>query len=164
MKLKLRFLFAFILFSQMSFSQASIALDLVSTSGNFFQNENVSISYSVGEIAINTLDANSNIITQGFQQSKLPIFDILVIEPSFKIDVSVYPNPAGEILFIKFKNETNQEFFAEIYTVLGEKLIIKELNDYLSEINIDEFNNSLYLLKIRNSENQIVAASKIYKK
>jgi len=49
-------------------SSQSIERDVVASSGDFFEGDNISLSWTLGEIAVETYDNGSNILTQGFQQ------------------------------------------------------------------------------------------------
>jgi len=46
----------------------SIERDVVASSGDYYEGANISLSWTLGEIAIETYDNGSNILTQGFQQ------------------------------------------------------------------------------------------------
>jgi len=50
-----------------SFSQ-SVSPDVIATSGDHFQNTNVSVSWTLGELATETYSAGNVILIQGFQQ------------------------------------------------------------------------------------------------
>ncbi|OQX74286.1 MAG: hypothetical protein B6D61_11720 [Bacteroidetes bacterium 4484_249] len=46
----------------------STSPDVIASSGEYYENANNSISYTLGEIAVETYSNGSNILTQGFQQ------------------------------------------------------------------------------------------------
>ena len=164
MKLHLNLLLITMLISQILTGQNSIALDLISSTGDYFHHENVSMSFSLGEIAINTLESDNQVITQGFQQSRLPIFDVYIVDPVFRSDILIYPNPAYASLFIDLKQNKLKEYNLEIYNLLGEKVHDIKLNKRITELNIQPLQNSIYILKIKNADNQVIACSKLSKK
>jgi len=49
-------------------SAQSIERDVVASSGDYYEGANISLSWTLGEIAVETYDNGSNILTQGFQQ------------------------------------------------------------------------------------------------
>ena len=58
----------FVVATSLCFSQ-SIERDVVASSGDYFEGANVSLSWTLGEIATETYTAGNIILTQGFQQS-----------------------------------------------------------------------------------------------
>jgi gliding motility-associated-like protein len=65
---RLVIILTFLVTSNNLFSQT-----LINTSGNSIQNNSITVEYSIGEISVNTLSDNSNLITQGLLQ---PIINI----------------------------------------------------------------------------------------
>ena len=55
-----------------------VSPELISASGDYFENTNSSISFSIGEIATETFHNTFNYITQGFQQPAV----LLNLQPS----------------------------------------------------------------------------------
>ncbi|MGE5355147.1 MAG: reprolysin-like metallopeptidase [Deltaproteobacteria bacterium] len=73
------------------------------------------------------------------------------IEEMFDYQVTVYPNPANNILNILIENEG--DFHADIIDMKGQKVISSKINGYVPEIfNISNLNNGIYLLRIRNEK------------
>jgi hypothetical protein len=66
---KVRILFV-ILCIQLHFAGAK-AQQAVSSAGTYFENESGSISWTLGEVVIETLSAGETILTQGFQQPSI---------------------------------------------------------------------------------------------
>jgi hypothetical protein len=58
---------------------------VIASSGEYFENANNSISYTLGEIATETFSNGSNILTQGFQQ---PVVEITIT--GISLDLLVY--------------------------------------------------------------------------
>jgi len=85
-------------------SRATSAQEAVLTGGNFHSNNSISISWSLGEAAIHTLTGGENIITQGFQQTKLTVTSVNEI-PGVKMIVTAYPNPAHDFIYLKVDGE-----------------------------------------------------------
>jgi hypothetical protein len=72
---------------------------LISAAGNSFQNENITIDWSPGEIAISTLGNDKIIITQGFHQEI--VFPTSIFQTESGPFSMIFPNPASEILSIR---------------------------------------------------------------
>ena len=75
-------------------------LEVVATSGDFYENSSLSLSWTLGEVAVETLVGDNIILTQGFQQSKLTVTAIDELQ-SPGIELTVYPNPTNRFLFIE---------------------------------------------------------------
>ena len=105
------------------------------------------------------------ILTQGFQQP----FDIDVGIRKQKInwDISVYPNPVGDELRIRFNIEKTGDYLLEIQDVTG-RLISQELRKQINpgdivSLNTSAFTNGVYFLKILTPDRQQVQVTSIRK-
>jgi len=63
-------------------------LEVIATSGDFYENSSGSLSWTLGEVFIETLSETNFILTQGFQQSKLTLTAINDLQTS-GIELSV---------------------------------------------------------------------------
>ena len=96
---------------------------LVSSSGSTFNNGNIIMDFSIGEIVINTFNSSS-ILTQGFHQEVLKITTEVI---NIDINTKVYPNPTTSILNIELDKNISADIM--VYDING-KLVIKDrLND-----------------------------------
>lgn len=66
-------------------------------------------------------------------------------------EVKIYPNPARNILFI----ENSVSGTAIIYSITGQHIGDYQLNGQLNEINVDNFKDGLYLMKIVGDNNEV---------
>jgi hypothetical protein len=66
--MKFNFTIVFIFSFLFSFSQ-SIYLDVLNTNGGKISNENINITYSIGQPIVGTISNSNNNILQGFQQN-----------------------------------------------------------------------------------------------
>ena len=97
---KIIFVFCFLL---AAFAN-SMAQQVIAAAGETFSNENMSISWTLGEVVIDTYVGDNMIVTQGFHQ---PGYIVTAIE-SFeyrKFEISLYPVPANDILHIDIAGE-----------------------------------------------------------
>jgi len=66
-------------------------------------------------------------------------------------EINVYPNPARNILYV-----TNcEESTAVIYSITGQEMEQYRLNGQLNEINVSNFENGLYIIKIVGNNNEV---------
>ena len=68
------------------------AQEVITTLGSYDENATGLFSWTIGEGVIETFTNTNNILTQGFQQSKLTVTSINDLKDS-GIELSVYPKP-----------------------------------------------------------------------
>ena len=91
----------------------------VATSGH-------TLSYSMGELFVNTESNFGQTFTQGFQQGDLfKVLDVVSLE-DLKFDVSVYPNPTSSFLHVKVDTDNHaiygKDYVVELYDLVGKQL------------------------------------------
>ena len=67
--------------------------------------------------------------------------------------ISVFPNPADDIL--NFKNLNSENVSLKIYDVLGKEIISESINENNAQLNVSELANGIYTIKIDNSNESI---------
>ncbi len=143
----------------------SLTRTVISTAGHFNSAGGYTLSGTIGELAIATLDpGGSYILTQGFQQPDEvgvnPGFDDLGMDWS----VSAYPNPVSDFLNIRFNIENPVDFIIEIIDLTGKKLWIRNYpgimpRDVIS-IDLSRYVRGVYMLRISTPDQKV---NKIYK-
>jgi hypothetical protein len=74
------------------FGSVLYAQQIVTTGGDYHQNSSGSISYTIGELAIETFSKTNNILTQGFHQTNLIAVAINELK-GLDFEISAFPNP-----------------------------------------------------------------------
>lgn len=118
--------------------------ELVATSGDHFTNGNIQLSWSIGEVVIETVSNSTNTLTQGFHQTNLSIVGIENF--TLNIEMDVYPNPTQDILTIKIPNYLNTKY--ELYDLNGKLLSQNQINGELTNVNLNNLSTGNYLLKV----------------
>ena len=90
--------------SLMAVNAQSISPEVVATSGEHFQNGTSQLSWTLGEVMIDTYSAGGTIVTQGFHQTQLTVTSIDESNP-FSLNVNVFPNPTSQFLNIGVEGE-----------------------------------------------------------
>ena len=121
------------------------AQEVVSSSGNYQETSSGSLSWTIGEPITETA-TNGNTLTQGFQQSGITVTNIT--ELNTELNVSVFPNPTNE--FVKIVSSEDRDYTIQLFNISGKLLVEKEINKTDNTINMNEFTNGTYLLKITN--------------
>ena len=145
--------------SMLSLSAQQTSPEIISTSGNYDSNANNSISWTIGELVIDTKDNLTNILTQGFHQDNYTITDFEDFDLNYQI--SVYPNPTTNHVFIQMNND--EYFQIYLFDLNGKLLLHSNHENGRAEIDLYSFAESTYLLKLYNSENKLIKSFKILK-
>ena len=133
---------------------------VVATAGDFFSSSSGSLSWTLGEVSTETLQKSIGILTQGFQQPH----EATVTGLEVNLNLSVYPNPVREFLFVKTTEAG--EYLLELFNLQGQRVIDQHsYADASVQLRIDmkETRNALYLLRITNKSTGKSSIHKIEK-
>lgn len=123
----------------------SISQELISTSGNSHQNGDMQITWSLGELMIETFSSPGNSLTQGFNQPQLTVTNVQANELA-EINVLLYPNPTHSFINIQLDEYRDTKFY--IYTIDGRLLVSEKIASDITTIDLQQFNSGIYLVKI----------------
>lgn len=120
--------------------------EVITSSGDFFKNSIGSISWTLGELSIETYSAQSKILTQGFQQTNS---DKLVTGLSEWTDLMLeaYPNPAVDELFIHTSSPSGLSY--QLLDLVGKPISQRKLTTEETSIPLMGLAPAMYLLEIR---------------
>jgi hypothetical protein len=126
---------------------------VLANSGEFYNNTNVSLSWTLGEVSINTYNSTSAVLNQGFQQSILSIVSVSeTLNPEFTC--RVFPNPAKHQIHI-IHNATSKLLYLRIMDLQGKEVARYNLSQQNNQIDIQNLAEGIYLLEIANKDNTI---------
>ena len=141
--------------STCTFSQ-NLSRDVIAAQGDFDQNENMTLEWTLGDAFIETVASTDNIFTQGFQQSFLMTvarLDTKDIENN-PFNIVLYPNPVDAFLHVYVKSPNRTGLNISLYDVTG-KFIKQESaleTDKDITLNFSFLTSGIYILKIIDSE------------
>ena len=160
-----KIIFSFTLLFCVSLINAqSISAELISSAGNHYQDENIQVSWSIGEPIIATLAEGDVILTQGFHQDRYTI-QTLIEDLSSNFKVKIYPNPTTDFINVNFtENSSSSKLQIKLYDFNGKMLLVKDVNTDSEKIDMSRFANSTYILKITDNKKEVFSykISKIY--
>ena len=136
----------------------SISNEVISSAGETQSNADVSIDFSVGEPAIETISNSSNTLTQGFHQTQF--LYISLTEISEPIDVISYPNPVVNELIVEIPNNS-QTMDLIIYSMEGKVIDSFTIKETL-KISFYKFTPGTYVISLKNN-NELIKSYKIIK-
>jgi len=131
-----------ILFSIESYNQ-TIDLSVVSSAGDHKVTEIISISWTLGEIAVNTMTSEGMLLSQGFHQGNL--FFNSVVGVHSDLQLRTYPNPVIDKLIIE---STDQNHLYEIIDIHGKTLKKGFITSNTFELDFTTFPSGIYILKV----------------
>jgi len=128
--------------------------EVVASSGNHFSNNDIQISWTLGEPVIQTLSNNNVQLTQGFHQAKLTVTAIEELD-DLLMQISAYPNPTSNYLKLSVKNSGKEELHYTLYTLDGKMLMQKQIESDFSEISMMNYISAIYFLKVSTGDSTL---------
>lgn len=145
---KVLFLPALILIS-LTLSAQSVSPSVVATSGGHAQGEGLTISWTLGEMVIETFqnDNNDLILTQGFHQTDIVITSVYEAK-SLDIQISAFPNPVKEQLTVSVQEGAADSIQFGLIDLQGNLLLEGELEGRETNIDLATFRSGVYFLTL----------------
>lgn len=137
-----------------SVNSQTISAGTIASFAGSVNNSTITIDYSVGENAISTVSNTSNAVTQGFLQPQL-IISTGIVEVNEHNEVSVFPNPTSDFVFIKSAEQVTWV----IYDATGKVILIGDS----SKIETTQFALGVYYLEISNKKSDNKKTIKLIK-
>ena len=153
--------FLSLLFCSWGYSQTT-SPEVIATSGEHFIGANAQLSWTIGELMIETYSTGSNQLTQGFHQINLTITAVEDLAKAFPL--KVYPNPTKDLVHIEFL-ESPSSISVIVSDAHGRTLILKKAFQPLrtETFNLSSYATGAYFLQVRNEEQQVIKTFKILK-
>ncbi len=135
------------------------AQEVISSSGDYFENATGSVSWTLGEAVTETFTDGTNILTQGFQQSRLSAVSVFELK-DIGITVSVAPNPTVD--FINLSINDTKKISYELFDLNGKIIKQAKIHSNDTKISFSGYSYAVYFLKIK-KDNKIIKTFKIVK-
>lgn len=155
----------------MNFTKAqSLERSVIGASGNTAQTPTLQLDWTLGELAIATLQHSKGQLTEGFHQANL----VLINDPSSpsfnqrstpRFNIAVRPNPVKDFLTILIKSELQETGSIQLFNNSGQLIqsLTADLQEYQEEVNLSKFPPGLYLLRFSRADGEILETFKIQK-
>lgn len=144
-------LFASFFLVQILGAQVTLSPTVIASAGGFEQGGDISISWTLGEVAVTTLYGDNLILTQGFQQP-YTIGTSINLNEVIDWNIKAYPNPVREELMIQFDLKRTDDFWIEIQDVTGRTIDLKQHKSVkpgdILTIEMAEYKYGIYFFKI----------------
>jgi hypothetical protein len=137
------------------------AQQIFSTSGKVISNGNLNLSYTIGEPLVSKNTNGDIILSNGFQHAIIATITKTKNNLFAANELLVYPNPNSGILNIDNKtNNINLDIY--IYDLNGQIVFKNKYEELRQEqINMSNFSNALYILKVEDSSKELFNTYKI---
>ncbi|MGZ6539277.1 MAG: T9SS type A sorting domain-containing protein, partial [Bacteroidia bacterium] len=128
----------------------SVNPDVIASAGDFYANSSGQIQWTLGEVAVETYQSTTNILTQGFHQPFVSApTGITTISNNV---ISIYPNPANEYVSINF-NTSTEKYIVSLTDLTGNILHSEEVSaaDFsIYKLSLKNYSDGIYFITIRN--------------
>jgi len=146
-------------------AQITLAPTVIASAGGYSEAGNIHLSWTLGELAVTTLNGGNLILTQGFQQPYTLGTGRSPVETDWSI--TAYPNPVETNLRLKFDISESSDFLIEIQDVAGRLLSLEQYKKvYPGEvisIPMDRYFQGIYFFKVYTPDRRQVKVFSIRK-
>lgn len=163
---RLHYTFLILLLSlpTLSFSQDySQCMQAIGTTGKTAKRDGMHFTYTVGEAVTLTLQGGVHTLTQGFHQP-----DVCVTVSTDDVDlaawnIEVFPNPATDLLTVKYAADQTRSLRASVYTLLGDVVLTQQplTQPEGSRLDCSQWAGGLYLLTLTDPESGATATVRV---
>ena len=127
-------------------SGQSLERHLLAPGGNYYQDLNWSMEWSVGEPAVQDWQAGDLRLTEGFQQGNALVTAVFE-QPPWSYEVELYPNPVQEVLILR-KTDT-QLLTIRVFDVLGQLILEDHWPGDTRRLDVHSWQAGIYLLTLK---------------
>jgi len=137
---------------------AQVNQEVIASSGGYNVNGNISLSWTLGETIIPTLNSQDGSLTlsHGFQQKLL----VTAIEETFSdlVKIKVFPNPASDAINIQFDAPVDDVIIVDILDTQGRLLMTDKIepSSLEKQINLQDLPGGIYFFRLSNDKNRNV--------
>jgi hypothetical protein len=156
------FLPTLILLSGLLLTEIGRAQEVLSTAGTSFIRPEYVVTFTLGEMVIETFADTAVILTQGFNQGYLTAVAIQE-KPGLGFSLNCFPNPATELLNLEVKGAFPTNLSYSLFDVSGRLLTRGMVVDNINTISVHALAPASYYLII-SQENIALKTFKIVKK
>lgn len=126
---------------------AVFSQEVVAPAGNYHENAQGSICWTLGEAVIHTYQNNNHFILQGFQQSFVTVAT-LVDEPMDRLHLVAFPNPTRDLVTITSGYELEGTYRYEVFDMVGQLLAHDQLTMPETHVGFSHFLPGTYMIRV----------------
>ena len=130
------------------------AQEVISPSGNSFQNQHYSLSFTLGELAVETYISDELTLTQGMHQPEISIVSV-VEHLNDPFGLRVYPNPATDFINLQINDSDQGSLSYKLFNLSGQLLQSERIEKPLSQVSLRGHDSGYYLLVIYKAQHPL---------
>ncbi len=140
----------------------SISPEVIASAGEHFDNGTTQLSWTLGEVVIDTYDNGTNILTQGFHQTQLTVTS--VEENLAEIRLNMYPNPTSEVLNIDLGNNES-DIVIKVFDMSGKLIHSDKIEAYQTKyvVPMSLVATGNYLVQMQSVDGKMNSTHKVMK-
>ncbi len=152
------FILLFITSGVFTTAAQSLSPTVLSSSGGFESSGGTSLSWTTGEVMIQSFSDGSAMLTQGFHQGNITVSTAVDEMSESAMDVQIYPNPVNDILNVKFKNMVDQTIQVRLVDLTGKTILTREFSDpsNTQRLNLSPVSSGTYMLEVNTGQKRKV--------
>ena len=154
-------MFVFMIFMSIDGQAQEQQQYVFASQGNYTESGDMSVSWTIGDSFITTVESSDGTLTQGFQQSFLKIKKVQNIELA-SFNAQVFPNPTSGILNVRLEDEV-KEYTMEILDVTGKLMHKSNENQRLVEMDMTSYASGQYFIRLFNLNEKTMSIFEIIK-
>lgn len=140
----------------------SISPEVIASAGEHYENGSAQLSWTLGEVMIDTYDNGTNILTQGFHQTQLTVTSVEEVLAGIRLNI--YPNPTSEVLNIDLgNNESDIEL--QLFDMSGKLVHKAKIEAYQTKyvVPMNQVATGNYLVQMQSIDGKMNSTHKVMK-
>ena len=144
------------------------SLSTLSPAGSSAAGNTLTLDWTLGELAVQTLSTSNGILTEGFHQPSLVVETNLISpvdETLTSFHIQVAPNPVRSELNIRLESEQEGEAIIDLWNLQGQHLkrIRTDLAGGNWKLDMKPYPSGIYQLTFRNKKGSLIQTFKVSK-
>ncbi len=129
------------------FSMPLLSQEVVAPAGNYHESGNRSISWTLGDVVIETFSAANRQLTQGFQQGDL-VVSTLARDVFGDLNIRVFPNPARDLVTLSVDTELQDKVDYMLFSMDGRLIDRQAVKDRETGIPFEHLERGVYFIRV----------------
>jgi hypothetical protein len=155
------FLYLLLLLFPLSILAQDVKPDVIASSGDTYETASNQMSWTLGEVVVETYSAGPSILTQGFHQPEIKV-ESGYTDPVIQLQMSVFPVPATGYITVEFQ-DIAENLSVELYNMQGSIVYTQPVNSQRLQIDLNALPAAEYILKIFSTDNTMIQSYTIVK-
>ena len=155
------FFYLLLLMFPLSVLAQEVPPEVIASSGDTYKTASNQMSWTLGEVVVETFSAGPSILTQGFQQPEIKV-ESGYSDPVIQLQLNVYPVPATSYINVEFQ-DFRENLSVELYNMQGIRVHSQPANAQILQVDLNALPAAEYILKIVSADNKMIKSYTIVK-